>query len=60
MRYSSRDRIICPSVMYPVRSGIGWVLSSSGIVRMGIMVMDPGHPFRRPARSYMVARSVYM
>ena len=29
-----------PSVMYPVRSGIGWVMSSSGMVRIGIMVME--------------------
>ena len=59
MWYISRDKMICPSVIYPVRSGIGWVLSSSGMVRMGIMVMDPSLPILRPARSYMVARSVY-
>ena len=28
--------------MYPVRSGIGWVLSSSGMVKMGMRVMEPG------------------
>jgi hypothetical protein len=30
-----------PSVMYPVRSGIGWVMSSLGMVRMGNWVMEP-------------------
>ena len=49
-----------PSVMYPVKSGMGWVTSSSGMDRMGIMVMEPLLSRIRPARSYMVARSVYM
>ena len=42
-----------------IRSGMGWVLSFSGMVRMGIMVMEPGLPSWRPARSYIWARSVY-
>ena len=49
--YNSRERMICPSVMYPVKSGMGWVLSSSGMVRMGICVMDPFLPRIRPALS---------
>ena len=31
----------------------------NGMGRMGIRVMEPGFPRRRPARSYSVARSVY-
>ena len=30
-----------PSVIYPVKVGIGWVLSSSGIVRIRIIVILP-------------------
>lgn len=47
-----------PSVIYPVRSGMGWVLSSSGIVKIGICVIEPFLPLIRPARSYKDARSV--
>ena len=31
-------KMICPSVIYPVKSGIGCVLSSSGMVRIGIIL----------------------
>ena len=44
-RSSSRDRTICPSVMYPVTSGIGCVTSSSGIERIGQL----GHRAAAPA-----------
>ena len=40
-----------PSVIYPVRSGIGWVISSLGMVRMGICVTEPSTPSTMPARS---------
>ena len=59
LRYRSRERMICPSVIYPVRSGMGCVLSSSGMVRIGIWVMEPSAPLIRPALSYMEAKSVY-
>src|SRR2546422_980395 len=36
--------------MYPVRSAIGWVQSSSGIDMIGICVMLPLFPWIRPAR----------
>ena len=42
---------IYPSVIYPVRSGIGCVISSLGIVRIGNYVMDPFFPLTLPARS---------
>ena len=35
-------------------------IPSLGIVRMGIWVIDPLRPSTRPARSYMVDKSVYM
>lgn len=76
--------------MYPVRSGVGCVISvqkkvkkdnqtefivynaiqpmkinniplpSLGMVRIGICVIEPFRPSILPARSYIVARSVYM
>ena len=36
---------------HPVRSGIGCVMSSFGIVRIGSWVMEPFRPLTRPARS---------
>lgn len=57
--YNSLERIICPSVIYPVKSGIGCVLSSSGIVNIGIWVIEPPLPLILPALSYNVERSVY-
>lgn len=36
---------------YPVRSGMGCVMSSLGMVRMGSCVMEPFFPMMRPARS---------
>jgi len=59
-RWRSRATAIWPSVMYPVRSAIGWVQSSSGIDMIGICVMLPFFPWIRPALSYIVARSVYV
>ena len=53
-------RTTCPSVIYPLRSGTGWVMSSSGMVSIGMRVMEPFFPFILPALSYMVARSVYI
>ena len=41
---ASRSRTIWPSVIYPVRSGIGWVISSFGMVRIGICVTEPFLP----------------
>ena len=35
-------------------------IPSLGIVRMGIWVIDPLRPSTRPARSYIVDKSVYM
>ena len=35
-------------------------MSLLGIVRMGNCVMEPLRPCTRPARSYRVARSVYL
>jgi ribosome maturation factor RimP len=35
-------------------------ISSPGMDRMGIWVMDPFFPLILPARSYSIARSVYM
>src|SRR2546422_11756562 len=37
---------------------MGWVQSSPGIDMIGICVMLPFFPLMRPARSYIVARSV--
>ncbi len=48
---SERSSTICPSVMYPVRSGIGCVMSSFGMVRIGICVTEPPDPFTMPALS---------
>ena len=42
---------IYPSVIYPVKSGIGCVISSLGIVRIGIYVIDPFLPVTLPALS---------
>jgi hypothetical protein len=50
-RCRSRVATVWPSVMYPVRSGIGWVMSSAGIVRIGSCVIDPLRPWILPARS---------
>ena len=33
------------------RSGIGWVWSSSGVLRIGTWVIEPHLPLIRPARS---------
>jgi len=38
-------------VYQPVKSGIGCVISSSGIVKIGICVTDPSTPSNRPALS---------
>ncbi len=35
-------------------------IPSLGMVRMGICVMDPLRPSTRPARSYIVDKSVYI
>lgn len=42
---------IYPSVIYPVKSGIGCVISSLGMVKMGIYVIDPFGPYTLPALS---------
>ncbi|OPZ39924.1 MAG: hypothetical protein BWY99_01227 [Synergistetes bacterium ADurb.BinA166] len=55
----SRDSTICPSVMNPVRSGIGWVMSSFGMVSIGIWVTLPRPLRSTPALSYRDARSLY-
>jgi len=39
------------NVLSPVRSGIGCVMSSLGIVRIGSCVIEPARPSMRPARS---------
>ena len=57
---NSLDRTIWPSVIYPVKSGIGCVMSSPIIVNIGICVTEPFRPFITPALSYIVAKSVYM
>src|SRR3989304_10479627 len=44
--------------MYPVRSAIGCVQSSSGIELIGIWGELPVFSWIRPARSYSVARSL--
>ena len=36
------------------------ILSASGMVKIGISVMEPVLPFWRPARSYRDAKSVYI
>ncbi len=36
------------------------IIPSLGIVRMGIWVIDPLRPSTRPARSYIVDKSVYI
>ena len=51
-------KMIWPSVMYPVKSGTGWVISPPGMVNMGISVKDPLFPAILPARSYRVAKSL--
>ena len=51
LEWSLRSKYIWPSVMYPVRSGIGCVMSSLGIDSSGICVMEPLRPVIRPARS---------
>ena len=53
------ESTICPSVMYPVRSGTGWVMSPAGMVSTGTTVTEPGRPRMRPQRSYSEARSLY-
>ena len=47
----ARSSTICPSVIYPVRSGMGWVMSSLGMVSTGTWVTDPFRPRIMPARS---------
>lgn len=47
---------LCTTLHYNIRVRV----PSFGIVRMGICVMEPLRPSTRPARSYIVARSVYM
>lgn len=42
---------IYPSVIYPVKSGIGCVISSFGKVKIGIYVIDPYFPSTLPALS---------
>lgn len=37
-----------------------WSIPSLGIVRIGICVIEPLRPSTRPARSYMVDKSVYI
>ncbi len=54
----SRPSTIWPSVIYPVRSGIGCVMSSAGIDRIGTCVTLPFLPLILPARSQLFARSV--
>ena len=39
--------------------GMGWVMSSPGMVRIGIWVTEPLLPLMIPARSYRLARSEY-
>lgn len=47
-------------MIYPVRSGIGCVISSLGIVKIGNYVIDPFLPSTLPALSYIVDKSVYI
>ena len=53
------SKTICPSVIYPVKSGIGWVISSLGIVKIGIKVTEPSASLIIPALSYNDAKSEY-
>ena len=57
--FNSGDRVICPSVIYPVKSGTGWVISLLGIVKIGICVTEPSAPLIIPALSYKEAKSEY-
>ena len=54
---SPLSRYIWPSVMYPVRSGIGWVTSSPGMVSMFSWVMLPFFPLH-DSRPLVYAREV--
>ena len=54
-------RTTCPSVIYPLRSGTGWVMSSSGMVSIGMRVMEPFFPFTcRPSRIWWQGQYTYI